>query len=68
MEEKGKEEKRPMSHCCRSLSPYMEVVFSLCVCVRARTNERVIKRARVKIKSVFKFVVCLTGFKMLFGI
>lgn len=35
MEEKGKEEKRPMSHCCRSLSPYMEVVFSLCVCVRA---------------------------------
>lgn len=25
MEEKGKEEKRAMSHCCCSLSPYMEV-------------------------------------------
>lgn len=66
MEEKGKEEKRPMSHCCRSLSPYMEVVFSLCVCARA--NERVIKRARVKIKYVFIFVICMTGFQTLSGI
>lgn len=59
MEEKGKEEKRPMSHCCRSLSPYMEVVFSLSVCVNvcvhARANERVIKRAGVKIKC---FHIC----------
>lgn len=43
MEEKGKEEKRPMSHCCRSLSPYMEVVFSLSVCVCVNVCARACK-------------------------